>query len=191
MWNAIFNRFSLRTVLVLYILVPLLFAMAAISYLGLRNLENILEKRMQEDVQLVARAIRLPLSYSLEKERYGSVNQALQSVFHIERVYGAYVYDVQGRRVAALGAVEPDREQFDLLQKVESGEREGQYEEIQGRRVYSYFVPLFDTSEKSIGLLQVIRRKIDFEPSISWLRYGVTASISFMGLCLSGLVLLG
>ncbi len=40
MWNAIFNRFSLSTVLVLYILVPLLFAMAAISYLGLRGMEN-------------------------------------------------------------------------------------------------------------------------------------------------------
>ncbi len=191
MWSAIFNRFSLRTVLVLYILVPLLFAMAAISYLGLRGMENILEQRMQEDVQLVARAIRLPVSYSLEKERYGSVSQALQSVFHIERVYGAYVYDIQGQRIAAVGAVEPDRQEFDVLQKVESGEREGRYEKIQGRRVYSYFVPLFDTSEKSIGLLQVIRRKSDFESSIYWLRYGMAASIFVTGLCLSGLVLFG
>lgn len=191
MWASIFNRFSLRSVLIIHIIIPLLFVMAASAYFGLQAMENIVEKRMQEEVQLVARAIRLPVSYSLEKERFGSIGQALQAVFHIERVYGAYVYDVYGRRIAAVGSVEPSQQQFDLLELVERGERKGQYEKIQGRRVYSYFIPLSDTSGESNGLLQVVRKKSDFEDYIHWLRVRVSAILAGTGLFLSGLVLLG
>ncbi len=191
MWAAILNRFSLRTVLIINVIVPLLLAMAAATYFGLRAMEHLVEDRMQEDVQLVARAIRMQVSYSLEKERSGSLNQALQSVFHIGRVYGAYVYDTEGERIAAVGAVEPSRQQGDLREVVEGGKRQGQYEKIQGRRVYSYFVPLFDTSGKSNGLLQVTRRKSDFEDHIFRLRLMVAAILAGGGLFVSGFVLFG
>ncbi|MFW6080523.1 MAG: two-component sensor histidine kinase, partial [Desulfosalsimonas sp.] len=90
MWRAILNRLSLRSVLITNVIVPLLISMAAATWFGLLTVEHVVEEKLQEDVQLVARAIRLPVSYSLEKERFGSVSQALQSVFHIGRVYGAY-----------------------------------------------------------------------------------------------------
>ena len=157
MWKAILNRLSLRSVLIVNLIVPLLIAMAAATWFGLQTLENVAEQRLQEDVQLVARALKLPVSYSLEKERFGSVTQSLQSVFHIGRVYGAYVYDEQGKRIAAVGAVEPERKQDELVEVLEDGKRKGEYEKIQGKRVYSYFVPLFDTSGKNNGLLQITR----------------------------------
>lgn len=191
MWAAILSRFSLRSVLIINVIVPLLLAMAAATYFGLRAMEHLVEDRMQEDVQLVARAIRMQVSYSLEKDRSGSLNQALQSVFHIGRVYGAYVYDTEGERIAAVGAVEPSKQQGDLRDVVKGGKRQGQYEKIQGRRVYSYFVPLFDTSGKSNGLLQVTRRKSDFEDYIFHLRLMVAAILAGAGLFVSGFVLFG
>lgn len=189
--TVILDRFSLRSVLIINVIVPLLLAMGAATYFGLRAMEHIVEHRLQEDVQLVARAIRLPVSYSLEKDRFGSVRQSLQSVFRIGRVYGAYVYDAQGKQIAAVGAVEPEKQQKELRKVVEGGERKGQYEKIQGRRVYSYFVPLFDTSGKSSGLLQITRRKSDFEDYIHRLRILVSGILAGAGLFVSGFVLFG
>lgn len=191
MLNKIFNRFSLGSVLIINVLVPLLLAIAVAAYFGLRAMESVVEDRLQEDVKLVGRAIRLPVSYSLEKERFGSLEQSLQSVFRIGRVYGAYVYDVQGERIAAEGTIEPDKQQKDLKKVVETGERKGQYEQIEGRRVYSYFVPLFDSAGKSNGLLQIIRKKSDFEGYIHYLRLMVTVILGGAGLFVSGFVLFG
>lgn len=191
MKDYFFNRLSLRSVLIINVIAPLLIAMTGAAYIGLNMLEHIAEDRMQEDIQLVARAIRLPVSYSLEKERFGSLSQTLQSVFHIGRVYGAYVFDAQGNRIASVGAVEPDIHQNDLLNVTKDGERTGQYEKIQGRRVYSYFVPLFDTAGKSIGLLQIIREKSDFENYITRLRRRVAVMIAGAGVLIAGFLLLG
>ncbi|MFO7883895.1 MAG: ATP-binding protein [Desulfobacteraceae bacterium] len=191
MKNRIFKRLSLRSVLIINVIAPLLAAMIGGAYIGLNMLEHIVEERMQEDVQLVARAIRLPVSYSLEKERFGSLSQTLKSVFHIGRVYGAYVFDAEGERIASVGAVEPDIHHSDFLNVTKDGELTGQYEKIQGRRVYSYFVPLFDTAGKSIGLLQIIRKKSDFENYIHRLRIRVAGIIAGAGVLTAVFVLLG
>ncbi|MFP4194477.1 MAG: ATP-binding protein [Desulfosalsimonas sp.] len=191
MWTSFFNRFSLRSVLILYVIVPILFAMAAGTWFGLRTVEQAVEARLQGDIQLVARAIRLPVSYSLEKDRFESLAQALQSVFHIGRVYGAYVYDDRGRRIAAVGAVEPEGREDDLQKVLEGGQRKGEYEKIKGRRVYSYFVPLFDTSGRANGLLQITRKKSDIESYIHMLRIRALAVTAATALVISVLVLFG
>ncbi|MBS3731719.1 MAG: HAMP domain-containing protein [Desulfobacterales bacterium] len=191
MWSAVLNRLSLRSVLIVNVIVPLLFAMALATWFGFRTVEHVVESRLQEDVELVARAIRLPVSYSLEKKRFGSVGQALQSVFSIGRVYGAYVYDKEGRRIAAVGAVEPEQQQQGLQDVLEGGKRRGQYEKIEGRRVYSYFVPLFDSSGKTNGMLQITRKKSDIQENIHTLRLRVIAILVAAGLFMSGLVLFG
>ncbi len=191
MWSQIFNRLSLRSVMIINIIVPLLLAMGIAAYFGLHATESLVEKRLQEDVQLVARAVRLPVSYSLEKERFGSMAQTLESVFQIGRVYGAYVYDARGNRIAAAGAVHPEKRADDLRLVVEDGKRKGQYEKIQGEQVYSYFVPLFDSTGRSSGLLQVIRKKSDFEDYIAGLRIRTAAILFGTALFVSGLVLFG
>ena len=191
MWKAILNRLSLRTVLIVNVIVPLLISMAVATWFGLQTVKNVAEQRLQEDVQLIARGLRLPVSYSLEKERFGSVTQSLQSVFHIGRVYGAYVYDAEGKRIAAVGAVEPERKQEDLEKVLEDGQRKGEYEKIQGRGVYSYFVPLLDTSGNNNGMLQITRKKSDIEDYIYELQLKVIAIIAGTGLFISALVLLG
>ncbi|MFP4588316.1 MAG: histidine kinase dimerization/phospho-acceptor domain-containing protein, partial [Desulfohalobiaceae bacterium] len=189
--KAMLPKFSLRAALILNVIIPLLLAMVLATYLGLMALENSIEKRLQEEVELVARAIRMPVSYSLEKDRFGSVHQALQSVFRIDQVYGAYVYDAQGTRISAVGAAAPSSQHGEAREITTEGERKGQYEKIQGRRVYSYFVPLFDTAGTSNGLLQVSRKKSDIEQYIATIRQQAIYSLGGAGIFMIALVLLG
>ncbi|MCA1796717.1 MAG: hypothetical protein LC645_04080 [Geobacteraceae bacterium] len=93
MWKKIFfEGLSLRVSLVVFLFFPLIAILGGAGYYSLHYLELETERRMQEDLELIARTIRGPLEYSLEQEREGSVQQALDSLFRFKRVYGAYVY---------------------------------------------------------------------------------------------------
>ncbi len=185
------NRLSLRWVLIGQVLAPLLAAMLIFTAIGLHTLESALEKRLQEDVELVARAVRLPISDSLERGQRNDVRQALESVFRIGRVYGAYVYDVEGELVAAVGAVNPTPRTRDVARMAAEGERQGAYEHIQGQEVYSYFVPLSDSGGRISGLLQVTRRGSDFQQLVTALRWQAAVVIAVAGGVMSLLVLVG
>ena len=88
----------------------------------------------------------------------------------VGRVYGAYVYDRDGKLAAYAGAVEPDQDASAIQQLTEGGELTGEYQRINGRPVYSYFVPLEESGGQINGLLQVTRRWGDFERDIRRLR---------------------
>lgn len=154
---------GLRFALLGKVVLPLLGVFALVIYTSLAELERTAERRLQEDIELVARAIRLPISDSLERSRPETVEQSLRSVFEIGRVYGAYVFDEHGERIAAVGMVEPERRDERKAAAVAAiGERQGEYRQIEGREVYSYFVPLVDTGGRINGLLQVVRQQSDF-----------------------------
>ena len=191
MLEAIISRFSLRTALVSMAIIPLLLTMAVFTYLGLESLETTIEERMQEQVELVARAVREPISYSLEKERVGSLGQALESVFRIGRVYGASVYNIRGERIASVGALGPSSRAGDAREIILGNERTGQYESLGGREVYSYFVPLYDSVGDGIGLLQVSRKKSDIRNNIQRVKIQAIAFLALAATIMAGLVLFG
>jgi signal transduction histidine kinase len=159
-------NYSLRAALLAFVLLPLFSVMGLGGWQILRNVENGIEARMKEDIELVARAIRLPLSYAMERGRDRSVSRAIASVFRIGRVYGAYVYDAEGRRIAASGAHRPAVASDRAAALASVGDRQGGFEEVGGEKVYSYFVPLTDSGGRIIGLLQVTRRGLDFREDI-------------------------
>ena len=183
--------YSLRWALILRVLLPLLVAMTAVTTLGLRTLETAIENQMQEDVELVARAIRLPISDSLERGEEENVRQALESVFRIGRVYGAYVYDADGDVVAAVGAVNPRGASAEVADRAADGERGGDYEQIEGQEVYSFFEPLTDSGGRIAGLLQVTRRGSDFQDDIGRLRLQAYAFIGVASAVITLLLLVG
>jgi len=189
--EKLLSRFSLRAALVGTTIIPLLLTMAVFTYLGLKALNSTVEKRMQEQVELVARAVREPISYSLEKGRVGSLGQALESVFRIGRVYGASVYNEDGERIASVGALGPSSRSTDARDIILGRERPGQYESIGGREVYSYFVPLFDSVGNSIGLLQVSRKKSDIKSNVQRVRMQAIGFLALAGTIMAGLVLFG
>jgi len=189
--NLIPTSLSLRAALLIYVVVPLISALGIAGYLVVNSFEKEVEQQMQNDLELVARAIQLPLSYALEKDRMGSVMQTLESVFSIGRVYSAYVYNKEGKEIATLGLTDPDSSPKRLTELAVEGERRGEYGNIAGREVYSYFVPLTSTTGQINGLLHLTRRGSDFNAHVRSIR--VTGALSLFGLLftLSGLFLYG
>jgi two-component system, NtrC family, sensor kinase len=182
---------SFRIALIVYVVAPLIGALALFGYFALNSIEKQVEKQMQKDLELVARAVQLPLSYALEKNRMGSIQQALESVFAIGRVYSAYVYDKEGEEIVRLGLAEPEPERQRLSRLAAHGERRGEYGRIAGRQVYSYFVPLTDTGGRINGLLQLTRKESEFSEALQSIRVKGAFSLLLLLFALSGVVLYG
>lgn len=146
---------------------------------------------MEEDVELVARSLQMPVNRALQRGREGAVQDALRSAFSFNRVYGAYLYDEEGTLIAAIGSgdLAPDRSRLSEL--AEEGAQKGEYDRMAGESVYSYFVPLSTPTGRNAGLLQVVRRARDINEAVAALRW--TAGIAFFVTVVltSGLVLWG
>ncbi|MFO7578486.1 MAG: ATP-binding protein, partial [Pelovirga sp.] len=182
---------SLRLSLLLFLALPLVVILFGAGYHSLQRLEQEIERRMQEDLELIARAIRGPLEYSLEHNRAGSVQQALDSLFRLKRVYGAYVYDSLGERTATSGAQEPEMGSGQLVKLAAEGDRLGEYQQTESTQVYSYFVPLTDSVGRNIGLLQLTREGRDFNDYIQRVRYQALIFLCLLSLLLLSVLLYG
>jgi signal transduction histidine kinase len=192
------HRFSLipatmgfQSALIGYVVVPLIVALGYFGYLALSSIESQVERQMQKDLELVARAVRFPLSYALEKERMGSIRQALESVFAIGRVYSAYVYDDKGEEILRLGAAEPELKSERLRELVVDGQDRGEYGQVAGREVFSYFVPLTETGGRINGLLQLTRKESEFSGNLHAIRIRGGLSLAALLGLLSIVVLYG
>ncbi|MFO7603794.1 MAG: HAMP domain-containing sensor histidine kinase [Gammaproteobacteria bacterium] len=182
---------SLRLSLLLFLVLPLIAALSLIGYLSLQRLERDTELRMQEDIELIARTLRGPVEYSLELGRAGSVAQALATTFQFDRVYGAYVYDGQGRRIAASGAQAPALRGRHLSELAAGSDHISEYQETAGKQVYSYFVPLTDSIGRNTGLLQVTRDGSDIKDYIAGVQIQALALLVLLALVLFAIVVYG
>jgi|GEM_PF-48712 len=185
------NGLSLRLSLVVFLFFPLIAVLSGAGYYSLYHLELYIEERMQEDLELIARAVRGPLEYSLEQERKGSIQQALDSLFSLKRVYGAYVYDRNGERIASSGASEPKIGSSHLVELAQQGNRRGEYQQSEDVDVYSYFVPLTDLAGRNIGLLQLTREGSDFRNYIEDVRHKTLMFLALLSLILLGTIIFG
>jgi two-component system, NtrC family, sensor kinase len=181
---------SLRLSLLLFLVIPLLAVLAVAGYFSLQHLEVQVEKRMQEDIELIARAIRGPLEHALEHGREGSLEQTLSSAFRIGRVYGAYVYNEQGRKIATSGPREP-RARSRHLVELAAGDRIGAYQEADGKEIYSYFVPLSDSVGRNTGLLQLTREGSDIRQYIQDVRQQALILLLILSVVLPAVVVYG
>ncbi|MFW6089787.1 MAG: sensor histidine kinase [Gemmatimonadota bacterium] len=164
-----FGTLSLRTSILLSVIVPTAIAIAGAGYAGLRMVEGWVESRMQEEVQTIARSIHLPVSRSMERDRQGTVAQTLEAAFRLSQVYSVYVYGLDGEELVAVGV--PDEQEPERMTGLAlRGDRTDEYGRIAGREVYSYFVPLMDSGRQPLGLLQVTRRRSDFAEEVGRLR---------------------
>ncbi len=183
---------GLRLALLGKVVLPLIGVFALTIYFALAALEQATEQRLQEDIKLVARAIRLPVSTGLEQGTLDALEDSLNSVLEIGRVYGAYVFDQNGDQVAAVGSVEPGRRDERKAAEIAAvGEQIGEYRRIEGREVYSYFLPLFDTGGRINGLLQVTREQSDFTRKFDQLRQQAALTMFGGTLLVLAIVLLG
>ncbi len=162
---------SLRTRLMIQMVLPLTLLAAAIVWLTFHAVEGLIERRLEKEIELVARAIRMPVQQAYADGDLVRVAQSLDAVFEIGRVYGANVYDADGRRVVIAGDARPGpREQVQAAELVELGMEVGEYAQVGGEPVYSYFVPLTGATGRIIGLLQVVRQESDMAEQLAEIR---------------------
>lgn len=173
------RKLTIRHLILLVIVLPVLGVVAATAYLGLQALERYLERRLQEDVELVGRAVQLPLQDALIQGDVDDMQRILDSAFRIGRVYGATVYDQDGERIAAAGAGVGDAPSEDMARLAERGNRQREYTEVGRRRVYSFFMPLVTSAGEVVGLLQVTRRRREMEESLR--RARLQAGLAILG----------
>ncbi len=182
---------SLRLSISAFVLLPVLILLAVGGWLALASLERQTMARMQEDVRLVAETLRRPLAYSLELGRLGTVESALLSARRLGPVYGIYVYDHEGERVASVGTRRGEISTEDVRALADDGERTADFEELGGEEMFSYFQPLTDAGGQIIGLLQVTRRGEDFDAYLRRLRSGALGLLLLAGILMTGIMLLG
>ncbi|TVQ89889.1 MAG: two-component sensor histidine kinase [Chromatiaceae bacterium] len=152
---------SLRSSVLLFVLLPLLAVLVGLGIWGLREFEQQLSAQAQREIELVARAIRLPIADAMERDDPAAVQQALDSVFQIDRVIGVYVYDQGGELIATTGARGPSLERRRDARAITAAGSQGAFDERRGREVFSFFLTLHDLSARPIGLLQVTRDVAD------------------------------
>lgn len=182
---------SLMLALLFFLVLPLITTLAGAGYYSLRWLEAQVEERMQEDIELIARAIRGPLEYALEYGRERGLDQTLSSAFRFGRVYGAYVYDESGQLIAGSGTREPKAKSPQLTALAAEGDRTGGFQEMDGKKVYAYFVPLSDSVGRNIGLLQLTREGSDFQQYIRHVQQRALLLLTLLSLFLVGIVIYG
>ena len=186
-----YRSMDLRTALVVHVAIPLILVLGSGGVLLLNAFETEVETRMQKDLELVARAVRLPLAHAMERDRTGSMMQALASAFSIGRVYSAHVFDKDGKKVAALGLTDPGADAERMIEMAEEGEERGEYGRIAGEDVFSYFVPLNDSGGRIVGLLQLARKGRDFSEQLRRIRWKGAVGMLLLLLLLSGMALAG
>ncbi|HLW04164.1 MAG TPA: HAMP domain-containing sensor histidine kinase [Azoarcus sp.] len=182
---------SLRSVLALQVALPVLAVLATILAISLAVLGQFVENRMQRDLQLVARAIHLPMMQAFARNDLAQLQSNLASVFSMGEVYGAYLLDSEGRLIVSLGSERPTRKQAgDTIKLSLEGEFE-QYEQIRGQNVYSFFLPLFDAVGQPDGLLQVTRLRSDIDRALKRLTIGTWAGFVLAALLIFATLSLG
>ena len=153
---------SLRNRLLTHTLIPLTALAALLMWTTFDAVEGLLERRLEKEIELVARSLRIPVQQAFADGDLDRVAESLGAVFEIDRVYGANVFDAGGQRVVVAGQARPGaREQIQAAELVQLGQELGAYDRLGDQTVYSYFVPLIGPTGRIIGLLQVVRQESD------------------------------
>ncbi len=184
-------RISLRVIFMLYLIVPMGLAMGISGYVALRLWERQVEGRMQADLEMVARAIQLPLSHAMERDRQSGVEQALESALSLDTVYSAYAFDLEGHQIASAGDRAAAFGRDVLRERTVEEDGIGEYERDGQRRVYSYSIPLRDSRDQTAGLLLLTRRERDFRKYIRRVRMHAGLWLSLSLVTMVGLVVVG
>lgn len=183
---------SLRLTLLLSIVVPLMVFSGVAIYVGLGAVEENLNDRLREDLELVARAVSGPLSQAMSDGDEIVMGESLKSIFRIGRVFGASVFDEDGRQIASLGVADTDVTRSVSAERViASGELDGAFRRVDGVSVFSQFTPLIAADGRIQGLLQVTRKRSDFHELVASSRIWAVSIWSVVSLMVILVVVLG
>lgn len=183
---------GLQPTLLVFVALPLILVSALAIRVGFEQANKFQESLLKNDLELIARAVRITVGEALARQDTEAVETALQSVFTIDRVYGASVFDVEGRRVASGGFAETDLSDSTIPRQImASGEKKESYRRVAGRTVFSHFLPVFDSYGRSTGFIQITRRPHDFTNALRHLTYAAWSLWAVLAATIVGTVLIG
>jgi len=167
--------------LLIFVVLPLILISALSIHLGLNQVSAIQEERMEMDLDLIGRAIRIPIANALMDRDYEQMQLVLESLFSIGRIYGVSILDAEGLLLASAGVTEEDLTSSSIPDAIaNTGETIEDYRVVGGRDVFSHFLPIFDTNNQISGLIQLNRLASDFEEALD--RLTLTAWLVWSGL---------
>lgn len=171
---------GLQRTLLLFVVLPLVLLTGLGIRFGLDQANQYQEQRLKNDLELLGRAVSIPIGNAVNNGDREAVESALRSVFVLGEVYGASVFDVDGNRIASAGITVKDLTATTIPARIRfTGEGQEAYSQIAGYRFFSHFLPVFDTAGQIRGLIQISRRASDFDRAlgqftlIAWLSWGL------------------
>jgi signal transduction histidine kinase len=171
---------GLQNTLLLFVVLPLMLLTALGIRVGLTQANLYQEQRLKNDLELIGRAISIPVGGALTQGDQRAIELALGSVFVLGEVYGASVFDVNGVRIASAGITESDLSRTTIPGRiVTTGESQEAFSQVAGRELFSHFLPLFDSAGQIQGLIQITRLASDFNQAleqftlIAWIIWGL------------------
>lgn len=187
---------SILSRVILFLLLPVMVIGTLLGGIFLNQVEQMIESRLQEDVEIIARALRKPVSYAYERGGEGMMQESLESVLDLGRVYSAFLYDLNRQIVAQAGEVRrtPRYPTIDPpITTDEDGhiEGEGSYERSTGEVLYSHYVPVLSQSGLPLGILQVSRQRSDILEHLEHAKTRFLWIYSGMMLFLGGIIVGG
>lgn len=185
------HGYTLRAAVMGSVVLPVLLVAGLLGWSVLAKLEAEVAERMKEDLELIARSLQEPVGRALEKEREGAVSEALESALGFSRVYGAYIYDTDGQRIASSGPRAGRLDEGQVSELAETGAEQGRFDHQGDERLYSYFVPLVDSGGRIAGLLQLTRRGSDFDAYIQQIRWQGAVALLIIALLMGTVVFTG
>ncbi|MGM0557249.1 MAG: sensor histidine kinase [Myxococcota bacterium] len=177
--------------LLLFILLPLALAFGLGAMLLQRDLEARFEDRMQAEVEMVARALEIPVSNALERGQIDQIFSALESTERIGRVYSADIYDAEGDLIATTRDARRSDPNSNYVEALDPTQRDGRYRKVDGERVYSYFVSLNGLGGRPLGILEITRLESDFQGFMHRLRVRGAIGLTVLVIVVTIIVLLG
>ena len=153
----------LRNLIILTVIVPLFVILVVFSLVAIKSLEDNVRSKLQTEVEIITRALSTSLNYAVARDSATPLEEALQSAFSFHRIYGAYVFDTQGREVYGLGLGKDLFTPEEIQQVIERDDLHSSYRQQEGWTYYSALTPLRTQDGTVQGVLQVNRLNTGIE----------------------------
>jgi signal transduction histidine kinase len=165
-----------------YILIPLGIVISIFGWRIMKGIEAEVEANLVREVEIIGRALQAPIRRAIVEEKEPQIQEALDSVFTIGSVYGAFVYDHDGKLLASVGRGGDDPRYRDYIVEILEGtDNTGRYVNFDDTKVYSAFIPVIDALSGPVGLIQINRDRSEIRSSMGSVRLqGIFLSIAMI-----------
>ncbi|MCH4810998.1 ATP-binding protein [Vreelandella neptunia] len=153
----------LRNLIILTVIVPLFVILVVFSLVAIKSLEDNVRSKLQTEVEIITRTLSSSLSYAITPDSNTPLEEALQSAFSFHRIYGAYVFDTDGRDIYGLGLGKDIFSREEIQQVIERDDLYSNYRQHDGWNYYSALTPLRSQDGTVYGVLQVNRLNTGIE----------------------------